>query len=474
MANPLVSIIIPAYKGGRLLCEAIQSVLDQTYRNLELIVVDDCCPDNTYELVRQFGGDPRVRCIRHEQNRGAVAARKTGLEASSGEIVIFLDQDDLIHPEKVPAHVEFLENHPKIGVSYNGRLDVEHPSNAILGIWMPPLNVELPDVILGYPFAPSDTVYRRKWVALEEIWDQRFVLRGKEMIPNGGEFVMLGRMALNGCRFAGIGRALNSRRYHSKRVLHDLRARCQSELLCQDLILSDPRCPEEVRQLRPAAFTNTYLVFAYHAFLQNESQLGRELLEEAARLTPRLLEGNPCPLVTWMAEKSCSIREQDHDALLRRTFSDLPVSLSSLSGQCDWAVARGYLLRAVRAIVWGPSTEIEGFLAEARRLKAEVDDLFLEQLNHLLVNYETTFGPAAARKTADRLTGALRRLGKPRAANRLRARSLVTRAFRSYDVRQFVKVPLLLIPAVINDPRYLRNRGVFSIFFRSVLLGKAL
>jgi len=473
MANPLVSIVIPAYKGGRLLCEAIQSVLDQTYRNLELIVVDDCCPENTHESVRQFGGDPRVLCIVHGQNLGAVAARKTGFQVSSGEILIFLDQDDLIHPEKVRAHVDFLEAHPEVGVSYNGRLDIEHPSNAILGIWMPPPRVELPDVILGYPFAPSDTVYRREWVAIDEVWDERFVRRGKEMIPNGGEIVALGRMALNGCQFGGISRALNSRRYHPRRTLHDLYARCEAELHCQEMILSDPRCPEEVKRLCPAAFTNTNLVFSYYAFAQSENQLGGQLLEQAVRLTPALMEGTPCSLVKWMAEKSSSLRQQDHEALLRRAFTDLPGSLSSLAPQCDWAVARGYLLRAVRAIIWGPASESEAHLAQARRFNAEVDDSFLEQLNHLLLNHETTFGPAAARETADRLVDALRRLGKPRAASRLRARSLVTRAFRSYNGRQFAKVPLLLMPAIVKDPRYLLNRGVFSIFFRSVLLGKA-
>jgi hypothetical protein len=471
MANPLVSIVIPAYKGGRLLCEAIQSVLDQTYRNLELIVVDDCCPENTHELVQEFCGDSRVRCIRHEQNRGSVAARRTGFQASSGEILIFLDQDDLIHPDKVRAHIEFLENHAEIGVSYNGRLDIEHPSNAILGIWMPPPKVELPDVIIGYPFAPSDTVYRRKWVAIDEVWDERFVRRGKEMIPNGGEIVALGRMALNGCKFGGISRALNSRRYHPQRVLHDLHARCQAELHCQEIILSDPRCPAEVKQLGPVAFTNTYLTFSYYAFAQNETELGSRLLEQVVELTPSLLEGVPCALVKWMAEKSCGLR--DHEALLRRALADLPGSLAGLAGQCDWAVARGYLLRAVRAIVWGPSSEGEAHLTEARRLGAETDDSFLEQLNHLLLNYETTYGPAGAREAANRLVDALRRLGQPKAANRLRARSLVTRAFRSYQGRQFAKVPLLLMPAVLNDPRYLLNRGVFSIFFRSVLLGKA-
>ncbi|RPJ61844.1 MAG: glycosyltransferase family 2 protein [Acidobacteria bacterium] len=472
MNNPLVSIIIPAYKGGRLLREAIRSVLDQTYPHLELIVVDDASPDNTRSCITRFCGDSRVRCIRHSQNRGAVAARKTGLGASTGEIVIFLDQDDLIHPEKVRAHVEFLESHPEIGVSYNGRIEIEHPSRQILGIWMPPAQVGLPDVILGYPFAPSDTVYRRKWLSIEEIWDDRFVARGKEMIPNGAEIMTLGRLALNGCRFGGITRALNCRRYHTERVLHDLEARCQAELLCQETILSDDRCPQEVSVLSSVAFTNTYLVFAYHAFLQYEDEPGRRLLEKAVECDPSLLDADPCRLVQWIAAKSCSSRGQGHGMLLRRAFAALPGNLSTDSRQLDWALARTSLLEAVRATVWGPISEGERRMARALELHAEVDDSFLEELNYLLLNYEATFGPAAAKKVAIRLTATLRRLGKPRAASRLRARSLITRAFRSYHLREFLKVPLLLLPAVYNDPRYLLNRGVFSIFCRSVLLGK--
>ena len=90
------------------------------------------------------------------------------------------------------------------------------------------------------------------------------------------------------------------------RVLHDLYARCQAELHCQEIILSDARCPLEIQKLCPVAFSNTYLTFSYYAFAQNENQLGGRLLEQAVQLTPSLLEGTPCTLVKWMAEKSCT------------------------------------------------------------------------------------------------------------------------------------------------------------------------
>ena len=96
MGTPKVSVIIPAYNGKEYLAEAIRSVLDQTYPNFEIVVVDDASPEFLWDIINKFN-DPRVRIIRHERNFGAVAARQTGFKASSGDIIALLDQDDLFH-----------------------------------------------------------------------------------------------------------------------------------------------------------------------------------------------------------------------------------------------------------------------------------------------------------------------------------------------------------------------------------------
>ncbi len=111
MNNPNVSVIIPTYNAETFLAETIQSVLDQTYTNFELIIVDDASTDQTSKIVREFD-DPRVKFIQHEKNLGADIARHTGLQASSGEIVTFWDHDDLFHPENIQTHVTYLENSP--------------------------------------------------------------------------------------------------------------------------------------------------------------------------------------------------------------------------------------------------------------------------------------------------------------------------------------------------------------------------
>jgi Glycosyl transferase family 2 len=114
--RPLVSVIVPAHNARLTIVEAVASALAQTYRPLEVVVVDDGSADNTAAVVREgFDGDVHVISAPH---RGRGAARNTGLAAGRGTYVQFLDADDLLAPEKVEAQIAFLEANPQYGVAY--------------------------------------------------------------------------------------------------------------------------------------------------------------------------------------------------------------------------------------------------------------------------------------------------------------------------------------------------------------------
>jgi glycosyltransferase involved in cell wall biosynthesis len=104
--NPLVSVIIPTYNRGHVVPEAIESVLRQTYLRLEVIVVDDGSTDNTPECLQQFAG--RIRVVTQE-NAGPAAARNRGIEMARGELIAFLDSDDLWLPRKLERQVTLLQ-----------------------------------------------------------------------------------------------------------------------------------------------------------------------------------------------------------------------------------------------------------------------------------------------------------------------------------------------------------------------------
>ncbi len=108
--KPLVSVIIPVYNVRPYLREALDSVINQTYRNLEIIIVDDGSTDGSGVICDEYKKDSRVRVI-HQENRGLSGARNTGLDEMTGEYVAFLDPDDALHPDMVEVMMEALLRH---------------------------------------------------------------------------------------------------------------------------------------------------------------------------------------------------------------------------------------------------------------------------------------------------------------------------------------------------------------------------
>jgi glycosyltransferase involved in cell wall biosynthesis len=131
--RPTVSVIIPTYNRGHMVGRAIRSVLSQTFEDLELIIVDDGSRDKTDEVVDRFR-DPRIRYIRHHTNRGAQAARNTGIDAARGDYVSFLDSDDEWLPEKLRRQVEVFRTNPhnldNLGVVLTGGQHVQLETGA--------------------------------------------------------------------------------------------------------------------------------------------------------------------------------------------------------------------------------------------------------------------------------------------------------------------------------------------------------
>ena len=106
-----VSVIMPAYNSEKLIHIALDSLLNQTYQNLEIIVVDDCSTDNTTHVVTQYAEkDKRVKLIKKSVNEGAYAARNTGLDYISGDFVTIHDSDDWSHPQKIEVQLSELIN----------------------------------------------------------------------------------------------------------------------------------------------------------------------------------------------------------------------------------------------------------------------------------------------------------------------------------------------------------------------------
>jgi len=106
---PLVSVIVPVFNVETYLDECISSIRAQSYPNLEILLVEDCSTDGSLLLLQRYLSDPRVQLLRHDRNRGLSAARNTGIEAATGEFVVFVDSDDVISPALVDICVNTMQ-----------------------------------------------------------------------------------------------------------------------------------------------------------------------------------------------------------------------------------------------------------------------------------------------------------------------------------------------------------------------------
>lgn len=154
---PLVSVLIPIYNAQEFLVESVQSVLNQTFQDFELILVDDASTDNSFSILQTIS-DSRLKIIHHNINMGIGGALNSALASAKGKYLLRMDADDIAFPNRIALQVEFMENHPEIGIS--GTL-VEYfdgtPFNRIVQ------NDYLkPSLLLDCPFAHPSVIIRKE------------------------------------------------------------------------------------------------------------------------------------------------------------------------------------------------------------------------------------------------------------------------------------------------------------------------
>ena len=131
--NTKISVIIPTYNRENLIGKSINSVLNQTYQNFEIIVIDDGSKDNTSKVIKQFH-DSRIKYIKLTQNKGGSNARNIGIKKAKGKYISFLDSDDLLYPKKLEKQLQNIINKKsnldfcKIKVIFNSTYHYFYPN----------------------------------------------------------------------------------------------------------------------------------------------------------------------------------------------------------------------------------------------------------------------------------------------------------------------------------------------------------
>lgn len=147
--NDLVSIITPVYNAEEFIRETIQSVIQQTYENWEMIIVDDCSTDSSYEIIMSLAkNDKRVKCIRLNNNLGVAEARNFGLREAKGEFICFLDADDLWGRSKLQRQIDFMKKN-QYAISFTAYELIDRNSNSLNKVVSIPKKVTYNQLLKG-------------------------------------------------------------------------------------------------------------------------------------------------------------------------------------------------------------------------------------------------------------------------------------------------------------------------------------
>lgn len=128
MDNPKVSVIMPSYNKEKYIAAAIESVLNQTFKNFELIIIDDMSNDRSVEIIQMYP-DKRIRFFQNDENIGISQNRNRALDLAKGEYIALLDADDISTNIRFEKEVEYLDNHPDIDVVFGEFLEIDEEDN---------------------------------------------------------------------------------------------------------------------------------------------------------------------------------------------------------------------------------------------------------------------------------------------------------------------------------------------------------
>lgn len=240
---PLVSILMPVYKTAPYLREAMDSMLSQTFSDFELIVLDDCSPDNAGEILDSYT-DPRIVRYKGEKNAGLSNVLNVGIGMARGKYIARMDSDDLSMPERLQIQVDYLEAHPDIdlvsvGMQLFGAKDE---------VWLREQDPEKVKIIALFhsPILHASSMWRR------DSFEKHGLLFRQEMVP-AEDYDLWTRALVKGLRLVNLRQVLYKYRIHPEQATTQTdKTTSKSRLVQQNYLAATlPSLSEKRRNLFP-------------------------------------------------------------------------------------------------------------------------------------------------------------------------------------------------------------------------------
>jgi len=238
--KPKVSAIVPAYNSACYIGQAVESILNQTYPDCEIIVVDDGSTDDTRSVLQPYCS--RIRYI-YQENQGVAAARNRGIQEARGELIAFLDHDDFFLPDKLAAQVACFEAQPQLGIVHSGwrRVDWRGEPLGDVKPWQKAPNLDLEEWVRWKPILLSAMMFRREWLERAGGLDTRF--------QQACDLDLALRLTLMGCQSTWLHQITVCYREHDRNESRKTPLQAQESWTVLDQFLALPQIPQPIRQL---------------------------------------------------------------------------------------------------------------------------------------------------------------------------------------------------------------------------------
>lgn len=284
LRRPRVSVVIPVYNGAAHIEATVQSVLAQTFRNFEVIVIDDGSTDGTRERLRPYRG--QIRLI-SQPNRGVSAARNLGLKLALGEYILFLDGDDLLLPDKLAHQAACLDEDRLLGVVHSGWRLVDQFGHAVRDIkpWQYAPDLSLVTWLKWKPVFLGAMLFRRSWLRRIDGFDP--ALRQAE----DTDFLL--RLSLAGCPMRWLEEITIDYRQHGGNVTRNVSRQAVDMSRVLDSFFQRADLPASVQELEPEVrhYTNVWLVWQLYRSGAHEEAVAylRQAREQGLFKPPAIL-----------------------------------------------------------------------------------------------------------------------------------------------------------------------------------------
>jgi glycosyltransferase involved in cell wall biosynthesis len=458
-----VSIVIPTYNRAELMRQTLDSVLAQTYRDLEVIVTDNASTDDTPDIMRAYcERDKRIRYIRKPVNDGALANFNTGFTAATGDYVGVLDSDDLIAPTKIEKQVALLRATPDADVAHTCFYYMDE-NGVLIDKTMMLREGDLFEAHLKY----EALIWLNSVIMTRKCAD--YLRHYDPLAFPADDIDMMIRAARGGFKFVCVQEPLYSHRFHSSNMTLNTRRMTQAIVGIYERLYAEPEIAEKFGAWKNYAFGNVHIDCAARHYVAGEYDIGATHLEKALVARPEWLN-DPSPLIHRLIYAyAVGPTSTDGVKMVNGIFDHLPLNADALSPHRPRFVSIAMLGEALRAYRRDEYPRANELILQAQKINP--------RLKMTTNDFESLVHHYAATLPMDDPTPFVQKVFRhlPQSASVLRrveakvtSSLMISDAFFAYHRKDGRRTTSRVLSAIRKNPLVALNRGVVSIFLRSL------